>query len=307
MRRAWSVICAAVLALACVGFSSPRVAVAPFVDRAGTGLANIGPGLGEMLGQRLAAAGLFVIPPAALQAWLSQTGGGVYPTGIIPTPDTQAWRTASLALGADVLILPSVEKFYTSTIAFTLFLFTVRGASVQTDLHAEVVHLATGAVQSVTAHGEASGAASVEVHLHFPFDVCSGGFRTSKGVYFDGETVPIGYRDPAPPNTYYITIHSSASPIPNWASATASSTGANPCVTWTWNQALLPHAGPGEYVAILYRVPSPVPIATQTFTISAAAAVELVVGSASFASAPWGEALNQALDSLAAKLLSLVR
>ncbi|MEW6216780.1 MAG: hypothetical protein AB1543_03785, partial [Candidatus Bipolaricaulota bacterium] len=64
MRRAWSVICAAVLALACVGFSSPRVAVAPFVDRAGTGLANIGPGLGEMLGQRLAAAGLFVIPPA---------------------------------------------------------------------------------------------------------------------------------------------------------------------------------------------------------------------------------------------------
>jgi len=78
-------------------------------------------------------------------------------------------------------------------------------------------------------------------------------------------------------------------------------------VTWTWNQALLPHVGPGEYVTILYRVPSPVPIATQTFTISAAAAVELVVGSASFASAPWGEALNQALDSLAAKLLPLVR
>ncbi len=211
-----------------------------------------------------------------------------------------------MAMGGDVLVLPAVEKFQATTMSFTLFLFTVRGATVQTDLSAEVVTLATGATQAVGAHGEASGPASVEVALHFPFDVCLGGFRTDKSVYFGGETVHLGYRDVAPPNSFYVIVRPAASLVPSWTSAVVASAVATPCVTWTWNQVLPPLASPGDYVAELYRTP-PVLIATRTFTISAAAAVELVVGSPAFGTAPWGDALAKALDGLTAKLVPILR
>lgn len=286
------------VAVTLVGLAAPNVAVAPFVDKAGTGLANLGPGLGEMLAQRLSAGGLFVVPPGALQAWLTQNG-------LLPTRD--AWQAAARAFGAEVLILPAVEVFQATTMSFTLFLFTVRGATVQTDLSAEVVTLATGAIQAVAARGEASGPASVEVTLYFPFDVCLGGFRTGKSVYLSGESVRLGYRDIAPPSSFYVVVHQVASPVPNWTSTVAASTVAAPCVTWTWNQMFgATPAPPGDYVADLYRIPSPIPIATRTFTISAAAAVELVVGSPAFGTAPWGEALAQALDDLTAKLVALL-
>jgi len=298
MRRSFTlVLILAVVMLA--GAAAPRVAVAPFVDNAGTGLANIGIGLGEMLAQRLSAEGLFVIPPGALQAWLVQTG-------MPASPD--AWRTAAMAMGGDALVLPAVERFQATTMSFTLFLFTVRGATVQTDLSAEVVTLATGAIQAVAAHGEASGPASVEVALHFPFDVCLGGFRTDKSVYFGGESVRLGYRDLAPPSSFYVVVHPVMSPMPNWTSAVAASAVGTPCVTWTWNQMFGPTlASPGDYVAELYRIPNPIPIATRTFSISAAAAVELVVGSPAFGTAPWGEALAKALDDLTAKLVAILR
>ncbi len=282
-----------------VGAAAPRVAVAPFVDKAGTGLANIGIGLGEMLAQRLSAEGLFVIPPGALQAWLAQTGMPASPG---------AWRTAALAMGGDVLVLPAVERFQATTMSFTFLFVTVRGATVQTDLSAEVVALATGAVQAVTAHGEASGPASVEVGLYFPFDVCLGGFRTDKSVYFGGETVLLGYRDVAPPNSFYVVVRPAASLVPSWSSPVETSAVGAPCVTWTWNQMFgLAPASPGDYVAKLYVVPFLVPIATRTFSISAAAAVELVVGSPAFGTAPWGEALGKALDDLTAKLVPILR
>jgi hypothetical protein len=284
--------------IAVAGAAAPVVAVAPFVDEVRTGLANLGPGLGDMLVQRLSAAGLFVVPPAALQAWLTQNG-------LLPTRDT--WQAAARVFGAEFLILPAVERFQATTMAFTLFLFTVRGATVVTDLRAEVIRLATGASETVGARGEASGPASVEVAVYFPFDVCLGGFRTDKSVYFGGETVTIGYRDPLPPNSFYVVIRPAASLTPSWTSAVAASTVATPCVTWAWNQVFPPAAGPGDYVAELYRIPLLTPIVTRPFTIGAAAAVELVVGSPAFGTAPWGEALNQALDGLLTKLLPILR
>ena len=298
MRRLWMVI---VLGWAVVGAGAvaPVIAVAPFVDEAGTGLANLGPGLGDMLVGRLSPHGFLVIPPGALQAWLVQNG-------LLPTREN--WHIAARAMGAEFLILSAVERFQATAMAFTIFMFTVRGASVTADLRAEVVRLATGASDVLRARGEASGPASVEVTLHFPLDVCLGGFRTDKSVYFSGETVTFGYLDPAPPNTFYVVIHPVGSLTPSWTSSLASSTVANPCVTWTWNQVFPPAAASGEYVAKLY--PSPgiwLPIATRTFRIEATAAVELVVGSPAFGTAPWGAALGKALDDLAAKLLLLIR
>lgn len=292
MRRLWIAVLG--LALAAGGAAAPVIAVAPFADEAGTGLANLGPGLGDMLVGRLSPHGFLVVPPGALQAWLAQNG-------LPPTRDN--WQAAAAALGAEAVILPAVEKFQATTLAFTLFLFTVRGASVVTDLRAEVVRLPAGPSEILRAHGEASGPASVEVALHFPVDVCLGGFRTDKSVYYSGETVTFGYRDPAPPNSFYVVVHPVSSATPSWSSGSASSTALTPCVTWTWNQVFPPAAPPGDYVVELYQVPNPFPIATRTFTISSAAAVELVVGSPAFGSAPWGEALGQALDELAGKIL----
>ncbi|MCX7750177.1 MAG: hypothetical protein N2320_01210 [Candidatus Bipolaricaulota bacterium] len=291
-------VVALVVGLAAAGAGAPVVAVAPVADEAGTGLANLGLGLGDMLSGRLSREGLLVVPPGALQAWAVQNG---------LLPGREAWIRAARALGAEVLLLPAVEKFQAVTMAFTLFLFTVRGASVTAELRAEVLKLAVGSGEVVRARGEAAGPTSVEVALHFPIDVCLGGFRTDKGVYWSGEAVTLGYRDPSPPNAFYVVIHPVASPTPSWTSPVASSTVATPCVTWTWNQLFPPAAGPGDYVAELYRVPNPLPIATRTFTIGAAAAVELVVGSPAFGTAPWGEALGKALDGLVAKILPLVR
>ncbi len=285
------------LAVAVAGGAAPVIAVAPFADEAGTGLANLGPGLGDMLSGRLSPHGFLVIPPGALQAWLSQNG-------LLPTRAN--WHAAAIALGAEVLILPAVERFQATTMAFTLFLFTVRGASVVTDLRAEVVRLPAGPSEVLRARGEASGPASVEVALHFPLDVCLGGFRTDKGAYYSGETVTLGYRDPAPPNSFYVVVRPTASLVPAWTSPVQASSVPSPCVTWTWNQVFPPVASPGDHVAELYQVPNPVPIAARTFTITPAAAAELVVGSAAFGSAPWGEALAKALDELAAKIRSLL-
>ncbi|MBC7170452.1 hypothetical protein H5T54_05960 [Candidatus Bipolaricaulota bacterium] len=286
-----------VAGLALVGAAGSVVAVAPFGDEANTGLANVGTGLGEMLSQRLSAHGVLVVPPGALQAWLAQNG-------LLPSRET--WQAAALALGAEVLILPAVEKFQATTVSFTVFLFTVRGATVVTDLRAELVRGGTGATEVVKAHGEASGPASVEVSLHFPVDVCGGGFRTSKSVYYGGEAVLLGYLDPLPPNSFYVVIHPVSSPTPSWTSAAAGSSVVTPCVSWTWNQVFPPQAEAGDYVAELYQVPNPVPIGARTFSITAAAAVELVVGTSAFGTAPWGEALGGALDELTEKLLLLL-
>ncbi len=297
MRRLCSgLLLAAGLSLTVAG--APVVAVAPFTAEVGTGLANLGLGLGDMLAGRLAPQGILVVPPGALQAWVLQRG---------LVPSREAWIQAGEALGAEVVVLPAVEKLEAVTMSFTLFLFTVRGASVTAELRAEVLRLATRSGEVVRARGEASGPTSVEVSLHFPVDVCSGGFRTDKGVYWTGEPVTLGYRDPAPPNAFSVVIHPTSAPTPNWTSPVAGSTVGSPCVTWTWNQVFPPAAGPGEYVAELYQPPNPIPIATRTFTIGTAAAVELVVGTPAFGTAPWGEALGKALEGLSAKILPLVQ
>lgn len=295
MRRLWVVgFLAAGVFL--VGAGAPVVALAPFADEAGTGLANLGVGLGDMLAGRLSPHGILVIPPGALQAWVLQRG---------LLSNREAWIQAAEALGAEVVVLPAVEKFQAVTMSFTLFLFTVRGASVKAELRAEVLQLPSRSGDVVRARGEASGPTSVEVSLHFPVDVCLGGFRTDKGVYWAGETVTLGYRDPTPPNSFYVLIRPASAPSPTWTSSPLASTVSNPCVTWTWNQVFPPAAGPGDYVAELYQVPGLLPIGARTFTIGSAAAVELVVGTPAFGTAPWGEALGKALDGLAAELLFL--
>ncbi len=286
------------VSVAAMAQTGPRVAVAPFVEKTYTGLPGIGPGLGEMLAQRLQNLEFFVIPPAALQALVQQFG-------LVPGPQT--WQLAAQNLGAEVFIQGAVEKFSASSMTFTFLFFTVRGASVSTELSAQVVDFRTGESKTVSGFGTASGPASVEVTLYFPIGVCSGGFLTDKAIYYTGETVTLGYLDPAPPNSFYVVIHPVASALPSWTSPVASSTPGNPCVTWTWNQSFPPQAAPGDYVAELYDWPTSVLLATRTFTIAPAAAAELVFGTSAFTQAPWGAALGSAMDELITKLVPILR
>jgi len=282
------------------GQTGPKLAVPPFVDRAGSGLAGVGLGLADVLAQRLKDLGLFVIPPSAIQSWVQQFG-------LVPGPE--AWAAAAQGLGAELLIQGSVDKFSASSIALTFLFFTVRGASVYTELGAQVLNFRTGESKRVSGAGTASGPASVEVTLYFPVDVCGGGFRTDKAVYYSGENVTLGYLDPnplLPPNSFYVVIHPLASSTPSWTSAPASSSPINPCVTWTWNQSFPPAAAPGDYLAKLYDATN-VLIATRTFTISPTVAAELVFGTPTFTQAPWGTAFQVAMEDLIAKLLPLLR
>ncbi len=287
------------LALGLGALAAPiSVAVPPFVDKAGTGLIGVGVGLGQMLAQELSAAGYRVIPPEALKAFLDQNG-------IQPSP--AAWRGAALALGADYLVQGTVEDFHASFISITLVFVTVRGASVKLELGATVEDLRRGTTREVRARAEASGPASLELNLYFPTDVCWGGFRTDKAVYYSGEPVRLGYRDPSPPNSFYVVIHPTGSPSPSWTSPIQSSSPSNPCVTWTWDQTFgSDQASPGDYTAELYDTSLPAPIATQTLTISATAVAELVVGSGAFREAPWGKAVADAMAKLVKDILALL-
>ncbi len=278
--------------------TTPSVAVLPFIDEAGTGLIGVGMGLGRMLAQELSAAGYRVISPDGLKAFLDQNG-------IQPSP--AAWRGAALSLGAEYLVQGRVEDFHASSISIALVFVTMRGASVEVELGATVEDLRGGTSREVRARAEASGPVSLELNLYFPTDVCWGGFRTDKAVYYPGEAVLLGYRDPSPPNSFYVVIHPAGSPSPSWTSPIRSSSPSDPCVTWTWDQTFGSNqAAPGEYTAELYNALLPTPIANRAFTISATAAAELVVGSGAFQEAPWGKAVADAMAELVKGILDLL-
>lgn len=285
-----------------VGLGEKTVAVAPFLDR-GSGLIGVDFGLAEMLEARLREAGIPVIPARALESF--RVG-----QNLPRTWDT--WKLAAASLGADRLLLGALENLQTAQISIALGFLVIQGVSAQAEVSLAVWDVARGeTVATLREKGTGQGQATASFRLFFalPWDVCAGGFRTNKSSYLQGEPVVLGYLDPTPPRSFYVVIHPAASPAPSWTSS-ASSSAAQPCVTWTWDGhfgATL--ADPGLYVAELYDA-SNMLIATRTFTIEdifAGWAVELRFGAPEFTGTAWYQALSSALDALLSKLLPLLR
>ena len=282
----------------------PVLAVAPFVDASGSGLLGVEGGLADMLEEKLQQAGYPVIPHQALESWL--VGQGIWER----TP--AVFAQAAAAMGAEYLLLGALEGLNTARVSLSFGFFTVEGVSATARVSLDVYVPATGdKLASLEAEGSGRGeaTASFRLFLSLPWDVCLGGLRTSKHTYLYGEPVVIGYLDPTPPGTYYVTIQEAMPPSPVWISPRRSSSAADPCVSWTWNQWFGgSHADPGLYTVSLYEVGNPVPIAMANFQISpepAGWAIELQVGTPEFSGTAWNQAISAALDELVSRLSTL--
>ncbi len=287
-----------------LGLAEKTVAVAPFLDR-GSGLIGVDFGLAEMLEAKLREAGIPVIPARALESF--RVGQNL--------PRTWAtWKLAAASLGADLLLLGTLENLQTAQISIALGFLVLQGVSAQAEVSLVVWDVARGeAVATLREKGTGQGQATASFRFFFalPWDVCAGGFRTNKSAYLRGEPVLLGYVDPAPPRSFYVVIHPVAAAAPSWTSPVVSSSLAQPCVTWTWDgyfgNVL---ADPGLYQAELYDASNNLLIATRTFTIEdifAGWAVELRFGAPEFAGTAWYQALASALDALVPKLLPILR
>lgn len=283
----------------------PVVAVAPFAVRAGLIGADFG--LAEMLEGKLGSAGFPVIPARALDSW--RLGQGIL------VRDESAWKAAAQNLGAQYLLLGTLEYLHTVRFSLGFGPFAIQAVSAEAFLSLRLLDLEKSVIQAeLSAKGQGQGRATLafELFLAVPWDVCAGGFRTNKSVYYQAEPVVLGYLDPdpnTPPNDFYVVIHPDSSPTPNWSSSGASSSPTDPCVTWTWDQRFPPLAAPGTYVAELYTTAGSL-IATTTFDIEPAFSgwsLELTFGAPEFAQTPWSQAITEAVDSLWAQLLPILR
>ncbi len=284
----------------------PVVVVAPFTVRAGLIGADFG--LAEMLEKKLQDAGFSVIPARALESW--RVGQGFL------IRDENVWKAGAQALGAQILLLGTLEDLRTARITIGLGPLAIQAVSAEVLLSLRVFDLATNQVRAtLQAKGQGQGQATLafQLFLSIPWDVCLGGFRTNKSAYYQGEPVVLGYLDPTPPRNFYVVIHPQASPTPSWTSPIASSTPSDPCVQWTWDQ-MFPgptSATPGIYIAELYPDPNiGVPIATKTFEIESIFAgwsLELSFGAPEFAQTAWYQALSQAMEALWAQLLPALK
>ncbi|MEN3010498.1 MAG: hypothetical protein ABDI20_05910 [Candidatus Bipolaricaulaceae bacterium] len=285
------------------GVWGKTVAVAPFADR-GSGLLGVDFGLAEMLEGKLREAGVPVIPARALESFrLGQN--------LPRSPET--WKQAAAALNADLLLLGTLEGLHTAQISLTLGFLVLQGVSAQAEVSLVVWDVAKGqALATFREKGTGQGQATASFRFFFavPWDVCAGGFRTSKPVYLQGEPVILGYLDPTPPNAFYVTVRPQASLLPVWTSPHEASAVDAPCVKWTWDGYVGGGpAEPGLYVAELRDAAHNL-LATRTFEIQgifAGWAVELRLGAPEFAGTAWHQALQAALDALVAKLLPLLQ
>lgn len=283
----------------------PVVAVAPFSVRAGLIGADFG--LAEMLEKKLQDAGFPVIPSRALESW--RLGQGI----LLRNENT--WKAGAQALGAQILLLGTLENLRTAKITIGLGPLAIQAVSAEALLSLCVFDLATNQIRAtLQAKGQGQGQATLafQLFLSVPWDVCLGGFRTNKSTYYQGEPVVLGYLDPAPPRTFYVVIHPQASPTPTWTSPVASSSSSDPCVQWTWDQTFPgpTPASPGIYVAELYDAAGPTLIATKTFEIEpimAGWSLELSFGAPEFAQTAWYQAISQAMENLWAQLLPILK
>ncbi|MCS7240319.1 MAG: hypothetical protein NZ651_03625 [Candidatus Bipolaricaulota bacterium] len=295
-----------VLGLVVIAFGgwAQLVAVAPALDRFGSGLANLEFGLAEMLETKLREAGYSVIPARALESWRLSQGGLLR--------DVNTWKAAAADLGASYLILPVLETLSGASFSLTLGPLVLEAVSTSCTMHAALWDPRGNeeiARFSASATGQGQLVPSFRFFLSIPWDVCAPALRTNKSTYLQGEPVLIGYRDPNPPHSFYLIIRSLMDPTLFWVSGVLTSSESAPCVRWGWDQVCdARQAQPGEYVAELYQTPATL-LASVAFTIEAgfpAWGLELRLGTPEFGTTAWYQALSAALNTLVSQILQLL-
>lgn len=281
------------------------VAVAPAVDRSGSGLLNLEFGLAEILEGKLREAGYTVIPARALESW--RLGQGIV------VREEETWRAAAESLGATHLVLLFLDRLTTARLSLALGLVYLEAVNAESTVSAKVLDLVgqkAPAEASASGTGQGQLVPSFRLFLSIPWDVCLGGLRTNKSTYLQGEPVLIGYVDPTPPRSFYVVVRSGATPTLFWTSSVLSSTVGDPCVRWTWDQTFGGVAAPpGPYQVEVYEASTSSLLSIARFTIEPgfpAWGLELRFGAPEFWGTPWQQALTLAMENLWERLRPLL-
>jgi len=298
-------------ALAQGSLSQLVLAVARFDDRSGSGLANVGDGVADLLVERLVNAGYRVVERQEIDSILAERGLNPLITGDL--------AEAARIVGADLLLVGSATKVDIQESTISLGFFTVSGATVTVGISIRAVDVYTTEIvgaSSVEAQAEGQTGFSLNIGQllgtlsSWRANVCTGGFLSDKASYVQGEIVNFGYKDPAPSHTYRVMVKDSLGTL-IWVSSWAWSSPASPCVTFSWDQkdTFGNPVPPGSYTAELWLGVSSM-VATRPFTVTAgtppAWMSEITVGTEQFMGTVVGQAVDKALDELLTKIGEMI-
>lgn len=287
--------------LAAIG--SMKLAVATFQDLTNSGFLQVGEGVADKLIDRLAGAGIRVVPRAELESIMRENT--LNPSLI---PDI---ATAARLLGADLLISGSVTDLEVQDTTLQLGFLSVTGAEVEARLSAHLFHIYTlESLAYVPAEGHDEGATGFSIDLGglLPFlqtnasDICGGGLQTSRSWYSVGQSIPIAYRNSGSPRWFSIEITTNVGSFVKWLGWQFIDAG--DCDIWYWDQRNTAgfQMNPGIYSAKLWD--GTAYIAEVSFQIqpgislSIPSVAEITVGAAGFEETVVGGALNRAIDDL---------
>jgi len=284
-----------------------RVAVAEFDDRSRARFVNVGAGVADKLAGRLAEAGVVVVERGKLEAILQQQSLDPFSLDNLVL--------AARQLGVDLVVAGTVDAVNVQEIALSLGIIRFSSAAVDVRASAQLVDVRTGApVLSMSVEGKKEGATGVSadftgfLSLGQAYDVCGDGLQTDRSAYSIGETVAIGYGDPAEGGWFSVEVFTAADEFLCWLGWRFVGTGE--CGKWFWNQrdALGSQVGSGLYRAKLWNGTAYVAVATfqvrPGWSASAPPIGEITVGSEAFDRTIAGMAVQQIVDQLAASVLS---
>jgi hypothetical protein len=282
-----------------------RIAVAQILDHSESGWVNVAEGVADKLSERLDAAGVRTVPWAEMSEAMQRRG--LNPYSSIDTAE------AARLLGADLLLTGSVDALVTQEFSLGLGLITIRHSTASAVLSAEAFPVsAAQPLFSLTAEGQHAGATEFSVDLDALLflsgsaSLCSGGLRTDREVYHAGESVSVGYLNPASDAWYGVEIHTTTGTFLRWLEWQYVESGE--CSVWYWDQrdSFGTQLSPGVYFAKLWDGSSHV--ATATIQIEPGWSLfpsfdEITVGSLGFEESVVGIAINRAVDRLVSEVV----
>ena len=289
-------------------YSTLKVAVARFDDRSSSGFINVGEGIADALVERLVERGVRVLERSELEAVMQERSLNPF-----LTKDLAA---AGQNLGADLLVVGSVNKVNVQQSSLSLGLFSISSASVEMGVSARLVNVYTTEIEKVvSAEGEEEGTTGFSIGIGkilslSPLnanDVCLGGLRTTMSHYSIGETIHIGYRNPGAAAWYTVEIDTIGGQFIKWLDWQYVTPG--DCGKWLWDQRDMWNAqmSPGMYIAKLWD--GAAYIATVNFQIKLGSGLtlppleEITVGTSQFADTIVGKATDSVLNQLVSELL----
>jgi len=283
-----------------------RVAVGSFEDRSESGWNNVADGVAEKVHERLAEAGIRTIDRGEFEETMQRQGLNPY-----ASLDAAA---AARELGADILITGSIVSISVDQASLSLGPFSLGDASVDVSIFADIMDaFAVEPVLTLSAEGHHAGSSGLSIDLDVlrsasgTANSCSGGLRTNRDAYYRGESVSIGYLNPAAASWFGVEIHDATGAFLRWLGWEYSTSGG--CSEWSWDQrdSFGVQVSPSVYMAKIWDGSSYA--ASTIFQIRPGSSLfplfdEITIGGEGFEESIVGAAVNRAVDDLISRLVS---